>query len=328
MLDRTETLSRILSRTPDHALERALYCDAGVFQADLDEIWYKEWIFAVPSCEIPKTGNFATLQVGAYPVIIVRGADGQVRAFHNVCRHRGQRLSAKPCGTAAKLVCPYHQWTYELDGRLLYAREMGPDFDASQYGLRPVHCRNAGGMVWICLADEPPAFERLDGILQDYLAPSGLLDNAKVAHSTTIVENGNWKLVIENNRECYHCSSNHPELCRTYADDPLMTVMEGPQAASAEILAHWDRCDAAGLPARFVKQDDMQWRLARVPLMNNAESFTMSTKAAVSKRMGTIPWNDAGALMFYHFPSCWNHFLPDHAILFRMLPLDATTIPR
>ncbi len=324
MLDPAQTLARIRARRPAYSLDRDLYCDPGVFQTDLDQIWYKEWLFAIPSAEIPRTGNYATLQVGAYPVIIVRGADKEIRAFHNVCRHRGQRLSAKPCGSAAKLVCPYHQWTYDLDGRLLFARDMGPDFDAGQFGLKPVHCRNAGAMVWICLADAPPEFDRLHGILNDYLAPSGLLDDAKVAHSSTIVEKGNWKLVIENNRECYHCSGSHPELCRTYSDDPLMTVMEGPQAASPEILSHWDRCDAAGIPSRFVNDAHMQWRLARVPLMNNAESFTMSTRAAVSKRMGTIPWNDAGSLMFYHFPSSWHHFLPDHAILFRLLPISAT----
>lgn len=324
MLDHDDTLSHILARQPGYSLDHDLYCDPGVFQQDLEQIWYKEWLFALPSCEIPKTGNYVTLNVGAYPVIVVRGADRKVRAFHNVCRHRGQRLSAKTCGAAAKLVCPYHQWTYDLDGRLLFARDMGPDFDASQFGLRPVHCEDIGGMVWICLADEPPAIDRFRQTLAPYLAPSGLLEDAKVAHTSTIVEKGNWKLVIENNRECYHCSGSHPELCRTYSDDPLMTVMEGPHSASPEILAHWDRCDAAGIPARFVNQPDMQWRLARVPLMNNAESFTMSTRAAVSRRMGTIPWNDAGSLMFYHFPSSWHHFLPDHAIVFRLLPISAT----
>ncbi|MFN4101896.1 MAG: SRPBCC family protein, partial [Pararhodobacter sp.] len=85
-----------------------------------------------------------------------------------------------------------------------------------------------------------------------------------------------------------------------------------------------DRCDAAGLPSRFVNAPDMQWRMARVPLMDNQESFTMSGKAAVAQRMGSMPWNDAGSLMFYHFPSTWNHLLPDHAIVFRMTPVSPT----
>lgn len=323
MLNTAEILSQLANRQKDHALSRELYSDEGVLQADLEQLWYKEWLFAVPSCELPKTGSYATLQVGAYPVVVLRAGDGRIRAFHNVCRHRGQRLCAHISGTTAKLVCPYHQWTYELDGKLIYARDMGDDFDASKYGLKPVHCVDLNGMVFVCVADVPPPIADLAKNLIPYLAPSGLTD-AKVAFSSTIVEKGNWKLVFENNRECYHCGGSHPSLCRTYSDNPLMTVMEGPNAASPEILKHWDRCDAANVPARFVNQADMQWRLARVPLMDSAESFTMSTKAAVSKRMGTMPFNDAGSLMFYHFPSSWNHFLPDHAIVFRILPISAT----
>ena len=323
MLNTADILTQLDQRRRNYSLSRDLYCDEGVYRADLENIWYREWIFAIPACDIPKTGNNATLQIGEYPILIVRGADGQIRAFHNVCRHRGQKLCPKENGTSPKIVCPYHQWTYDLDGRLLFARDMGADFDASQFSLKPVHVQDRGGLVYVCLAEDPPAFERLGGFMDDYVGASDL-SNAKVAFTSTIIEQGNWKLVIENNRECYHCGGSHPSLCRTYSDNPLMTVMEGPNAASPEILAHWDRCDKAGLAARFVNDPGMQWRFARVPLLNNAESFTMSTKAAVNRRMGTIPWNDAGSLMFYHFPSSWNHFLPDHAIVFRLLPISPT----
>ena len=324
MLNTAEILNELDQRRKNYSLSHDLYCDEGVYRADLENLWYREWVFAIPACDIPKTGNHATLQIGEYPILVVRGADGQIRAFHNVCRHRGQKLCPKENGSSPKLVCPYHQWTYDLDGRLLFARDMGADFDASKFSLKPVHCRSDGGLVYICLADTPPEFTRLGGFMSDYVGASDLANNAKVAFTSTIVEQGNWKLVIENNRECYHCGGSHPSLCRTYSDNPLMTVMEGPNAASPEILAHWDRCDKAGLAARFVNDPGMQWRFARVPLLNNAESFTMSTKAAVNRRMGTIPWNDAGSLMFYHFPSSWNHFLPDHAIVFRLLPISPT----
>lgn len=104
-----------------------------------------------------------------------------------------------------------------------------------------------------------------------------------------------------------------------------MTAMEGPDAANPEILAHWARCEAAGLPSRFVKHPRMQWRLVRIPLLNGAESYTLSTKAAVKgKRMGTMPFNDAGSLLFFHYPNTWRHFLADHAIVVRILPISAT----
>lgn len=323
MLDQALMLDRLTARRPAHALERDLYCDDGVYNLDLDHIFYRDWLFALPAPVLPKPGAFATLQIGAYPVVIVRSSDGMIRAFHNVCRHRGQRLCATTTGSTPNLVCPYHQWTYGLDGKLLYARDMGDGFDPAAHGLKKVHCVDLGGMVFVCLAQVPPPIADLAKHLTAFLAPSGLKD-AKVAHSSTIVENGNWKLVLENNRECYHCSGSHPSLCRTFSDNPKFAAMSGPDEASAEILTHWKRCEAAGLPSRFTHADDMSWRLARVPLLNNAESYTMSTKAAVAKRMGTMPFNDAGTLLFYHYPNTWNHFLGDHAITFRVLPISAT----
>ncbi|MFN3613739.1 MAG: aromatic ring-hydroxylating oxygenase subunit alpha [Rubrimonas sp.] len=323
MLGAAETLSLIRGRKPDYALHRDLYCDAGVMKQDLEHLFYREWLFAIPACEIPKVGNYATMQVGDYPVLIVRGADQRIRAFHNVCRHRGQRLCPNARGSSPKIVCPYHQWTYELDGRLLYARDMGVSFDPSAHGLKPVACREAGGLVFVSLSDDPPAFDELAGLLASYVGPSRLED-AKIAFESTIIEEGNWKLVMENNRECYHCSGSHPSLCRTYSDNPRMTSMQGPDAASPEILAHWARCDAVGLPSRFVMEPTCQWRLARAPLLNNAESFTMTGRSACRRLMGDIPFADAGSLMFFHYPNSWNHFLPDHAIVFRMLPVSPT----
>lgn len=324
MTRQPDLLARLGARRPDYSLEQDFYCAPVVLDADLENIWYKEWLFAIPSCQIAKTGNHATLQIGAYPVVVVRGADGMIRAFHNVCRHRGQRLCASTTGSSTKLVCPYHQWTYDLDGKLLWAKDMQEGFDPAQHGLKKVHCVDIGGMVFVCLAEVPPPIADLAKTAATYLAPSGL-KQAKVAHTSTIIEKGNWKLVIENNRECYHCGGSHPSLCRTYSDNPRMTAMEGPDSASPEILAHWARCEGAGLPSRFVNHPKMQWRLARIPLLNDAESYTLSTKAAVKgKRMGTMPFNDAGSLLFFHYPNTWNHFLADHAIVFRVLPISAT----
>ena len=323
MLSQGDTYAQIRSRKPDFSLSRELYADPGVYQTDLEAIWYKEWIFAVPACELAKPGSYATMQVGAYPVVIIRGKDMRIRAFHNVCRHRGQRLCAKVSGSTTNLVCPYHQWTYDLEGKLIFARDMGEDFNPQAFGLKKVHCVDLSGVIYICLAAVPPPIADLAKTAMTYLAPSGLGD-AKVAFTSSIIENGNWKLVIENNRECYHCGGSHPSLCRTFSDNPKMGAMDGPHSASPEILEHWDRCEAAGLPSRFVHHPAFQWRLARIPLLNNAESYTMSTKAAVARRMGTMPFNDAGSLLMYHYPNTWNHFLGDHAITFRVLPVSAT----
>ena len=311
---------RLARRRPGHSLERAFYTDADVLDLDFRRIFYRRWLFAVPACEVPRPGDFATLQIGAYPVVVVRGADGEVRAFHNSCRHRGSRLCSASRGTAPKLVCPYHQWTYELDGRLLFARDMGADFDPAAHGLKGVHCADVGGLVFVCVADEAPPIEPFAAAARPFLAPHDLA-NAKVAFESTIVEEGNWKLVLENNRECYHCSGSHPALCRTFSDDPRLTAPDGEDGATGEVEAHRARCEAAGLPSRFTIADDDQWRFARVPLLRAAKSFTMSGAPAVSRRLGSVPFDDAGTLLAFHYPNTWNHFLADHAVVFRVLPL-------
>ena len=125
MLRDADVLSLLLQRQPRHSLARAFYTDPGLFQVDLERIWYRDWLMTAVSAELPKTGNYVTRQIGDYSVIVVRGADGIARAFHNSCRHRGSRICSAAKGSNPKLVCPYHQWTYELDGRLLWARDMG-----------------------------------------------------------------------------------------------------------------------------------------------------------------------------------------------------------
>lgn len=324
MLSQPDMLARLGARRQNYSLDRDLYCDDGVFQMDLEHVFYREWLFAIPSCEIPKTGNFATLQVGAYPVVITRAADGMIRAFHNVCRHRGQRLCAKETGSTPKLVCPYHQWTYDLDGKLVYARDMQDSFDLAAHGLKKVHCVDLGGMVFICLAEVPPPISELAPKLMTYLAPSGLKD-AKVAHSSTIIEKGNWKLVWENNRECYHCAANHPELCKTYPEAPSLTGVSGAES-DPEIAEHWRKCEAIGLPSRFaIDERGGQYRAARMPLLRDAISYTISGRKAVQMRLSdNINMDRLGTLLLFHYPTTWNHVLSDHAITFRVLPLSAT----
>lgn len=322
MLKDSDMLSHLMRRKPNHSLPRDVYVDPAMHDVDMHHIWYSDWIFATPACALPKAGNHIALQIGDYGVIIVRSNDGVIRAFHNACRHRGSRLCKPGMGSAPKLVCPYHQWTYDLDGKLLWAREMGDDFDPSQHGLKTVHCRDAGGMIFICLADEAPAFDKVEENTKRYFAPHGL-DNCKVAHTSSIVEQANWKLVMENNRECYHCSGSHPALCVTFDDNPNIAG-NGDGIADPVIEKHLQRCEDAGLPSRFVIAPDSQWRLVRVPLLGKSVSYTMDGGPSCEKTLGTVPFRDAGSLLFFHYPNTWNHFLSDVVMMFRMLPISTT----
>ena len=317
-----DVLSLLLQRKPGYALDRAFYTDADLFKIDLERFWYNDWLMSEVSAELPKTGNYVTRQIGDYAIVIVRGADGVARAFHNSCRHRGSRICTAAKGSNPKLVCPYHQWTYELDGRLLWAREMGDDFDPSKHGLKRVHCEEVAGLIMISLAETPPDFAPFRKQAEAYVGPHDLA-NLKIAHQTTITEQGNWKLVMENNRECYHCAGSHPSLCRTFPEDPRVFGTNRDEQAP-ELRDHIAKCEAGGLPSQFMAADDLQWRFIRIPFLKNASSYTLDGKPAVSKRVGRVPFDEAGSCLAYHYPSSWNHFLSDQGLVFRMNPISPT----
>lgn len=317
-------LRSLRERTPGMGLTRDFYADADIFSLDLEQIFYKDWLFVAHSAELPEAGSYLTLQIGAYPILLTRAADGLIRAFVNTCRHRGARVCPEASGKAAKLVCPYHQWTYHLDGRLFAARQMGSGFDRSQLALKALHCETVAGYVFVCLAPDPADFGPTRWHLEPYLLPHRLAET-RVAFQSTIVEEGNWKLVWENNRECYHCASNHPELARTYPDTPTITSVSGA-ADDPRITEHWRRCESAGLASEFRLSADGQMRTARMPLLEPALSYTMAGQPAVKRRLSDSIPNDLniGALLLFHYPTSWNHFLGDHAISFRVLPLGPT----
>ena len=116
-------------------------------------------MFAGHACEIPNPGDYLTLDVDSDSIIVMRGDAGTVLAMHNVCRHRGSIICAEPSGHVNRLVCPYHQWAYGLDGALLACRGMQPDLDKSQLGLHRVHACEVAGLIFISLARVPLPFQ-------------------------------------------------------------------------------------------------------------------------------------------------------------------------
>ncbi|WP_447530350.1 aromatic ring-hydroxylating oxygenase subunit alpha [Vreelandella sp. TE19] len=317
---REETIEMLTSRARTYSLPQPFYNDARLFALDMQEIFEKEWLFAGMSCEIPAKGNFMTLNVGDNPIVIVRGGEGEIHAFHNVCRHRGSRLCTTDKGKVAKLVCPYHQWTYELDGRLLFAgSDMGADFDLNEFGLKPVSVRTAGGFVFINLSENPSSIDDFLVTLEHYLEPYQM-DNVKVAVESSIVEAANWKLVLENNRECYHCNGAHPELLNSLME---FDDTEDPRATDKyKDLVSRKQSDWNGEQVPWqLKRFGSRNRITRTPLLDGVVSMTMDGKPACSKLMGRLTSPDMGSLRILHLPNSWNHFMGDHSIVFRVLPL-------
>ena len=320
-------LSKLKNRKPNYSLDREFYLDQDIYNLELETIWYHDWIFAGHDIEIPEPGNFFTLQIGEYSVMVVRDENGEFKAYHNTCRHRGSKICLTEKGKVAgsKLVCPYHQWTYNMsDGRLAYARGMdtAQAFDKSEHFLAPVHLAATAGYIWVCLAEEPPEFKEFSAQFEKYFTPHDYR-NTKIAMESTIIENGNWKLVWENNRECYHCRSNHPELILSFPEDPAATGVEG-LTDDSPMSKHWDYCESLGLPSRFLLSEDGQYRFNRTFLLPGAQSFTMDGQEACKMPLNPKATKDIGSMLLFHYPTTWNHGLVDQGVSFRVLPLTPT----
>lgn len=306
------------------------YTARAVFDADLDLIFGKQWFFATTEAEVPEAGDYATIEIGTRSIIVIRGDDEIVRAFHNVCRHRGARVLTEPAGFVGNLVCSYHSWTYGTDGALRHAPNLPENEDPSCLGLRKVAIRVIAGLVFLCLAADPP--NDIDDFAQrltPYLAPHKL-GSTKVASQVDIIESGNWKLVMENNRECYHCDG-HPELSASFFPTYGLATEDVPDSLRAAhdkfLLAETDlqvRCDELGLP-KTVQEDlvgpNVAYRFGREALDGAGESFSLSGRVLVTKPLADLGETRLGRLTIHAQPNMWVHVMSDHAVVFTALPL-------
>ena len=327
-----EIESLINNRAVGYSLEAPFYTDQEIFDLDVAAIFAKHWLFSTTEAEIAEPGDYVTVDIGPHSVIILRDDDEEVRAFRNVCRHRGSRLLEAPCGAVGNLVCPYHQWTYRTDGSLVYAESQPPSFERDRFGLKPVNVRTVAGLVFVCLSEETPEdFDEVAGIIEPYLAPYDLR-RAKVAHQIDLVEEGNWKLVMENNRECHHCDSAHPELITAYfplfgysEDDippRLRPVFERYQAAAENLGS---ACAAGRFPRDAWRELDTRitgFQVSHLPLDGAGSSFGPGGQPVCTKLMGSITQARFGDLSLHMQPNSWFHLLSDHAVVFRVLPLS------
>ncbi|MFF0147767.1 Rieske 2Fe-2S family protein [Amycolatopsis sulphurea] len=329
--DRCATAGLVARRKRGRALEAPFYTGEEFFALDLAAIFAAHWIFVATEAEVPEPGDYVTVDLGRYSVILLRDDDEQVRAFHNVCRHRGARILSDAAGSTGNLVCGYHQWTYATDGALLHAGQQAPDFEKSCWGLKRVGLRSVEGLLFLCLAPEPPAdFEEVAEQVRPYLA-AHRLRHTKVAAQVDLVEHANWKLVMENNRECYHCEAGHPELTCTFfptygyrpdeIPDRLLPAHRRYLDASAELARE---CDRRGMPYEPIEElsgRPTAFRVQREALDGAGESYTRDGRAASRKLLGELDTPRLGRLSVHYQPNSWFHFLGDHAVTFSVLPL-------
>jgi Rieske 2Fe-2S family protein len=178
------------------------------------ETWFAgEWICVGREEDLPGNGSYLCAEIAGEPLITVRGNDGELRAFYNVCRHRGSMLLTEPCGEIARFQCPYHAWIYDLDGRLHKPRftDTLVDFDYTEHNLVPVRLATWQGFVFLTLNEQAPSLPETLGTLPEFFARFDLAALRR-AHRIEYDIQANWKIVIENYSECYHCPGVHPQL--------------------------------------------------------------------------------------------------------------------
>src|SRR6185503_4234264 len=195
------------------------------FDAEMQRVLRRSYTAFCPSAALPEAGSFIARDALGTPVVAVRGRDGVVRAFQNVCRHRGMRIAADS-GCVNAFVCPYHGWTYELDGKLRHIphAEGFPGLDKSHHGLAPLHVAERLGLVFISQAPSAPQLD-LAGI------PELFGEDQKLYATSSRVTEANWKIVLEGFLEGYHVRATHPESFFPYGFDNLNVVEQiGPHS--------------------------------------------------------------------------------------------------
>ncbi|MFJ5262667.1 aromatic ring-hydroxylating dioxygenase subunit alpha [Streptomyces sp. NPDC088387] len=277
------------------------YTDPEIFRQEQEHLFESMWFCAVRSADLATPGAFRTVQVGRENVLITRTRKGVLRAHLNICRHRGARLCTEESGEVRRNIqCPYHAWTYDLDGRLIAAPNLVkmPDVDRDAHGLHKVALREWLGYAWVCLADEPPSFEEtVMGAAVERLGDPAAIEqygtqDLALGKRITYDVKANWKLIVENFMECYHCATIHPEL--------------------TEVLPEF----ADGYAAQYYVGHGAEFG-------EGVKGFTVDGSAGFAKLPRVTEDQDRRYYAITVKPTVFVNLVPDHVILHRMFPLAA-----
>lgn len=317
-----DDLSQLIARyRPGYALEQAFYRSDAVFQRDVDAIFLKEWHLVGHVSEIPAAGDYLLFEMLEESVIIVRDGDGNVHALANVCRHRGSRVCLEPRGNVRRFTCPYHAWVYNLDGSLFSARLMEAGTDKAALGLKRLAVEVVDGLILVSFAEHPHGFAEARRHLDPAIAPFGLT-RTKVAAREKYPVAANWKLLVENYNECYHCTAAHPEFSKSHVihlpdhkHEPLNEAMAGRAAKTG---APTDLVDGTGIH-RSEGAPDVYYR--RYALFDGYATGSEDGKP-LAPLLGDLTGWDGGASDVYL--GILNPMLiySDHAVIYRFIPVD------
>ena len=197
-----------------HTLPARWYTDPEIFALERERIFHRSWWYAGNAAEVAEPGSYVTTSLLDQDIVIIRGRDRELRAFYNVCSHRGHRL-LEGKGRESVIVCPYHNWCYQTDGRFRSARgiDLVCDFDRQAANLKPVHVGICANLLFVNL---DPAAEPLSALSSEMAADMAAhcpgLERLTLVHHHEVETRANWKTLVDNDLESYHAEVAHPAL--------------------------------------------------------------------------------------------------------------------
>jgi Rieske 2Fe-2S family protein len=312
------------SQADRHALAQPFYRDPDIYRRDIEQIFLNSWIYAGHQSEIPKVGDWFLFEFDEESVIIVRSGENEINALLNVCRHRGSRVCVESSGCSKRLTCPYHGWTYDLEGRLRAAAQMGDSFDKSDHGLKRIHAELLDGMIYVNFSENPAAFSLVREGLKDCLRPYRL-ENAKVAHRASYPIASNWKLAVENYCECYHCAPAHPEYSRGHS---LAFPEHRTEELFQQVMSRAGACGLSDINTNHMYLDapafGADYAYERYPLIRDHLTGSEGGQP-LAPLLGDIQDFDGGATDLQVGPVTFALMYCDHVVIYRFTPLTIDT---
>lgn len=321
MQDTRSIAELIADQAPGRPLEQRFYTDPDIYRLELERILTKNWFMAGHVSQIPQPGDFFVSNFGNESVIVVRGSDRKVKAFANVCRHRGSLVCLEKSGTVRRFECPYHGWMYDIDGNLTAARSMPEGFDKKSHGLNKVSVDVLGGLIFVCFTDKPPS---LAGAKRDLAEPFALFDfeNLKVAAKKTYPIAANWKLAVENYQECYHCATAHADYARMHT---LMLDSKQRDRIQDKMLSRFEACGLKDIEYDFVdtlaRPGEQGYGYSRTAMFEGYKTGSRDGQP-VAPLLGKLKDYDCGASDFTIGPFSFLLAYSDHVVGYVFKPVD------
>jgi Rieske 2Fe-2S family protein len=277
-------------------------------------------LYAGHVSQIPNVGDYFTFEFDTESVIVLRTNAGEVKAHMNVCRHRGSKICLEQSGSQKSLTCPYHAWSYNLDGELISARNMPENFERSDNGLHKVKVELLGGLIFVCLSENPP---NLDSLRQDLKQTFELfgMNSMQLAEQKSYLIPANWKLAVENYQECYHCAPSHQEFAQIHAMAKSPKVFQTAKENFLQANLGNPKCIELNRYFDLAEKGQEGYQYDRNPLIRGALSGSLGGKP-VAPLLGSLQDYDGGASELMIGPLSYFLIYDDHMLGYRFLPVS------